>query len=180
MGATEQLNNSLFVHANGTSEQVTQNQYLTFMLGDGLFAISVGAIRAVMDYGNLAETLQLPAFVRGVVKLHGAEVPVIDLSVRSFEMPMTEVTASSCIAIVEIRHENVHQVVGLMVDAIGKIFDISTSEIYPSANTDIGASFVSGMGKVEDQFVIILNVNNILTQEDLVMLEQAVEDVSHE
>jgi len=60
MGETEQNNNSLFVHANGTSGQGTQNQYLTFMLGDGLFALSIVSIREIIDYGNLAETLQLP------------------------------------------------------------------------------------------------------------------------
>jgi purine-binding chemotaxis protein CheW len=173
MGETEQNNNSLFVHANGTSGQGTQNLYLTFMLGDGLFALSIVSIREIIDYGNLAETLQLPEFVRGVVKLHGAGIPVIDLSVRCFDMPKTEVFQSSCIVIVEIRHQNVQQVVGLMVDAVDEVLDISTGEIYPSTDTDINASFISGMGKVAGKFVIILNVNEILSPDDFTLLEMA-------
>ncbi|MDP8567340.1 chemotaxis protein CheW [Methylophilus aquaticus] len=155
--------------ANASSRQSaiavnTIQQYLTFVLGREVFAINILNIKEIIEYGNVTEVPKMPGFIRGVINLRGAVVPVIDMAAR-FDKPTAEITRKTCIVIIEVAHEDSTQVVGVMVDAVNEVLDIEAGEIEPSPNfgANIRADFIEGMGKIAGKFVIILNVNKVLS-----------------
>ncbi len=149
-------------------------QYLTFMLGGEMFAIGILAIKEIIEYGNLTEVPMMPDYIRGVINLRGSVVPVVDLSVR-FGRRSTELTRRTCIVIIEITNGEEHQVIGVVVDAVNEVLEIPQEEIEapPAFGAKIRTDFIRGMGKVNGRFVIILNVGNVLSLDDLAMLDQA-------
>jgi purine-binding chemotaxis protein CheW len=153
---------------------VDQQQYLTFMLGAEVFAINILSIKEIIEYGNLTIVPKMPAFIRGVINLRGSVVPVIDLAAR-FDRPEAEISRRTCIVIIEVQHEDVQQVIGVLVDAVNEVLEISADQIepVPSFGTKIRTDFIEGMGKVDQKFVIILNVNQVLSVDEMAELVQA-------
>ena len=140
-------------------------QYLTFMLGGEVFAIGILAIKEIIEYGGVTPVPMMPECIRGVINLRGAVVPVMDFSAR-FSRQVTEVTKRTCIVIVEVGEG---QVAGVIVDAVNAVLEIPASEIEPAPafGARIRTDFIEGMGKVNGRFVIILNIDNILSTEDM-------------
>jgi purine-binding chemotaxis protein CheW len=150
-------------------------QYLTFSLHGEMFAVGILNVKEIIEYGNLTEIPMMPPFIRGVINLRGAVVPVIDLSCR-FGNAVTEIGKRTCIVIVEVlegtgadefRHD-----LGIMVDAVSEVIEIPAGEIEPppSFGAKIRADFIHGMGKVAGKFVIILNIIKVLSVEEIAML----------
>ena len=149
---------------------VEQKQYLTFTLGGEMFSISILCIKEIIWYANLTEVPMMPACIRGVINLRGAVVPVLDLSTR-FGKPPTAVTKSTCIIIIEVQTDNAgeSQSMGVVVDAVQAVLEIASSEIEPAPTfgTKIRSDFIEGIGKVNGKFVILLNVNRVLSNEEI-------------
>jgi len=146
-----------------------QKQYLTFMLGGEMFSIGILAIKEIIEYDGLTEVPMMPACIRGVINLRGAVVPVMDLSAR-FNKPSTEVTKRTCIVIVEVANEDQDsQVMGVVVDAVNAVLEIPSTEIEPppAFGARIRTDFIEGLAKVNGKFVILLDVNQVLSIEDL-------------
>jgi purine-binding chemotaxis protein CheW len=143
-------------------------QYLTFNLGGEVFAIGILAIKEIIEYRELTEVPMMPACVRGVINLRGAVVPVMDLLLRFGKAP-SEVGKRTCFVIVETGDAHERQVVGVVVDAVNEVLDISPADIEPAPNfgARIRADFIQGMGKVRDKFVILLDVQRVLAMSDL-------------
>jgi purine-binding chemotaxis protein CheW len=142
-------------------------QYLTFMLGSEVFAIGILAIKEIIEYGSLTAVPMMPACIRGVINLRGAVVPVMDLAAR-FGRPATEVTKRTCIVIAEIETEGEPHDVGVIVDAVNAVLDIAAADIEPAPafGTRISTDFIHGMGKVDGTFVILLDINHVLSMEE--------------
>jgi len=154
-----------------------QKQYLTFMLGGEMFSIGILAIKEIIEYDGLTEVPMMPACIRGVINLRGAVVPVMDLSAR-FNKPSTEVTKRTCIVIVEVANEDQDsQVMGVVVDAVNAVLEIPSTEIEPppAFGARIRTDFIEGLAKVNGKFVILLDVNQVLSIEDLGAVTQLVE-----
>jgi purine-binding chemotaxis protein CheW len=147
------------------------SQYLTFALGSEMFAVGILNVKEIIEYGNLTEIPMMPAFIRGVINLRGSVVPVIDLSAR-FGGSQTEVGRRTCIVIVEVEDDEAKHDIGIMVDAVSEVLDIPGSEIEPppAFGAKIRADFIFGMGKVAGKFVIILNINKVLSVDEIAML----------
>jgi len=147
------------------------SQYLTFALGGEMFAVGILNVKEIIEYGHLTEIPMMPAFIRGVINLRGSVVPVIDLSAR-FGGKTTEVSRRTCIVIVEVSDGDLRHDIGIMVDAVSEVLDIPGSEIEPppSFGAKIRADFIFGMGKVDGKFVIILNIDKVLSVEEIAML----------
>jgi purine-binding chemotaxis protein CheW len=148
-------------------------QYLTFLLGGEMFAVGILNVKEIIEYGNLTEIPMMPAFIRGVINLRGAVVPVIDLAAR-FGGAQSTVGKRSCIVIVEVsegdlppRHRH-HGRCGL-----GSHRDPGSEiEPPPSFGARIRADFIQGMGKVAGRFVILLNIVKVLSVDEIAMLAQ--------
>jgi len=148
-----------------------QQQYLAFMLSGETYSISILRIKEIIQYGRLTELPRLPAFIRGVINLRGAVVPVIDLSAR-FGKPSIPSGRHNAIIILELAiGEETHNV-GVMVDAVNAVLEISDSEIEPvqTFSADIRSEFIAGMGKINGKFVNILNIQQVLSREDMAAL----------
>ena len=152
------------------SEVVEQKQYLTFTLGGEMFSIGILCIKEIIWYADLTEVPMMPACIRGVINLRGAVVPVMDLSAR-FGKPASPVSKSTCIIIIEVDTplEGERQNMGVVVDAVQAVLEIPASEIEPapSFGTKIRSDFIEGIGKVNGKFVILLNVNQVLSSEEI-------------
>ncbi|MFU8788847.1 MAG: chemotaxis protein CheW [Methylobacter sp.] len=146
-------------------------QYLTFMLSGETYAIGIRRIKEIIQYGQLTEVPRMPAFIRGVINLRGAVVPVIDLTVR-FGKQATAIGRRNCIIIIEVALGEETQSVGVMVDAVNAVLEIPASEIEaaPSFGANIRADFIAGMGKINGKFVIILNIQHVLSMDDMAEL----------
>jgi purine-binding chemotaxis protein CheW len=153
--------------------QQEEAQYLTFLLGKEMFAIDILGIKEIIEYGDLTSVPMMPEFIRGVINLRGSVVPVVDLSAR-FGRAVSEVTRRSCIVIIEAENEEEKQDIGVMVDAVSEVLEIPAADIEPapSFGVKIRADFISGMGKVKDKFVIILDAARVLSVNELAMLSE--------
>lgn len=148
-----------------------QNQYLTFVLGKETLAIGILTIKEIIEYGQPTEVPMMPDFIRGVINLRGAVVPVIDLAAR-LQRPRAAVTRKTCIVIVEAEVSGERQVIGVIVDAVNEVLEIAADEIEPppAFGTSIRTDYIAGLGKVSGRFVIILNVDHVLSIEEMVAL----------
>ncbi len=146
-------------------------QYLTFSLGGEVFALGILNVKEIIEFGNITEIPMMPTFIRGVINLRGAVVPVIDLSAR-FGGAASTVSRRTCIVIVELGSGEDRQDLGVIVDAVNEVLEIPRAEIEPppSFGAKIRADFIQGMGKVDGTFVIILNVDRVLSTEEITML----------
>ena len=176
--ASSQTVASAAARAPGTAvdDNAQIRQYLTFMLGGEMFAIGILAIKEIIEYTALTEVPMMPAAVRGVINLRGAVVPVIDLAVR-FGRPAGAVTKRTCFVIVETVANGARHDVGVVVDAVNEVLDIPASDIEPppTFGTRIRTDFIQGMGKVNNKFVILLDVNHVLALDELAEVLEAAE-----
>lgn len=150
------------------SDRHDQRQYLTFVLGKETFALGILGIKEILEYATPTEVPMMPAFIRGVVNLRGAVVPVIDLAVR-FGRQSSPVTKKTCVVIIEIASSDAHHVLGVVVDAVNEVLEIPGSEIEPAPTfgASIRTDFILGMGKVRGRFVIILDEMRVLSVDEM-------------
>jgi purine-binding chemotaxis protein CheW len=146
-------------------------QYLTFLVAGESFAIPISAIKEIIEYRHPTDVPMMPSFMRGVINLRGRVVPVIDLSAR-FGRGKGETTRRSCIVIVEIHHQEHESDIGVAVDAVNAVLDIADADIEPppSFGAKLRAEFIGGMGKLADKFVIILDIDKVLSVDELSLL----------
>jgi purine-binding chemotaxis protein CheW len=143
-------------------------QYLTFLLADGVFAMDIATVREIIQHGQLTTVPLMPTFVRGVMNLRGAVVPVIDLQARLGKAAAT-VGKKTCVIIFDAQRDNERVELGLMVDAVSEVIEIPASEIEPPPQfgSAIKRDFIKGMGKVGGKFVIILDPERALDVDEM-------------
>ena len=176
--ANPEMANYALVNTPATSLTKAESaQYLTFLLGSEMFAISILSIKEIIEYGQLTEVPRMPSFIRGVINLRGAVVPVIDLSSRFNKSP-SSVTRRTCVVILEVLYDGEQHIVGVMVDAVNAVLDIETDQIEPAPTfgANIRSDFIEGMGKVNQKFVIILNVNRVLSMDEMSELASSAQE----
>ena len=157
--------------ALATAPVERREQYLAFSLGGETFAMDIRSIREVIQFGGLTEVPLMPPFIRGVINLGGSVVPVIDLCVR-FNRPPSEVAHRTCIVILELDQAGEQADLGIMVDNVSEVLSIAASEVEPAPafGSDLRSEFIAGVAKVGDHFVIILDVNRVLSVDELAAL----------
>lgn len=150
-------------------------QYLTYTLGDEVFAMDIRAVREIIQYATMTAVPMMPDFVRGVINLRGQVVPVIDLQSR-LGRSVANVGKKTCIIIFDAANDGEKVALGLMVDAVSEVIDILDSDIEPPPQfgASIRRDFIRGMGKVGTSFIVILEPEKALSIEDMALLaEQA-------
>ena len=164
------------VPANAASSLVDVQQYLTFLLSGEMYAVGILNVKEIIEYGQLTEIPMMPAFIRGVINLRGAVVPVIDLAAR-FGGQRTETSRRTCIVIVELSTGDEHHDIGVVVDAVSEVLEVSSADIEPppSFGAKIRADFIHGMGKIGGKFVIILDIQKVLSVEEIASLTTVAE-----
>jgi len=143
-------------------------QYLTFKLDDEIFALDISKVREVLDFTNITKVPRTPVFMSGVINLRGSVVPVVDLRLK-FEMTKIEQTVNTCIIITEVTVDNEITILGALVDSVQEVLDLETGNIEPAPKIGIrlNTAFIKGMGKQRDKFIIILNIDEVFSLEEL-------------
>lgn len=156
-----------------------KDQYLTFMLGGETFAIGILSVKEIIEYGGLTAVPMMPDYVSGVINLRGRVVPAIDLSLR-FGRTATQPTRRTCIVILEGECNGEVQDLGIIVDAVNQVIDIPVENIEPppTFGARLRTEFIRGMGKVERNFVIILNGEQVLSIGEQAQLAQLAGDAN--
>ena len=144
------------------------HKYLTFLLPGKIYAVSIMKVKEIIEYGNVIDVPMMPDFINGAINLRGQVIPVIDLSVR-LGGDVVDVTRRSCIVVVDLLLADKAMKVGLLVDAVSNVIDFQESQIddAPSFNGNINTGYIEGMGKTDDGFIIILNIDNLLSMADM-------------
>lgn len=155
----------------------TTNQYLTFTLNKDIYALDISSVREVLELTPITRIPRTPKFMRGVINLRGHAVPVVDMRLK-FGMSRTEDTINTCIIIVEVVFDGEGTVMGALADSVREVIELTESMIEepPRMGTTIKTDFIRGMGKQDDDFVIILDINKILSVEELAMLKSVQQD----
>nr|WP_276609594.1 chemotaxis protein CheW [Desulfuromonas acetexigens] len=152
--------------------QEENHQYLTFKLDDEVFALGIDKVREVLDYTSVTKVPQTPDFMRGVINLRGSVVPVVDMRLK-FGMAKTEKTVNTCIIIVEINLEGETTVLGALADSVQEVLDLEPHQIEPAPKigTKLRTEFIRGMGKRDEQFIIILDIDKVFSSEELATVQ---------
>jgi purine-binding chemotaxis protein CheW len=146
------------------------DRYLTFTLGGDGYALGILDVTEIMEFRSLTVVPMMPSFIRGVINLRGRVVPVVDLATR-FGRGTTEVARRTSIIIVEAAADQhgARQSMGIVVDAVNKVLHLSGEDIEPppAFGAGIRTDFISGMARYNDAFIIVLDVNRVLSLEEL-------------
>ena len=143
-------------------------QYLTFTLDDEVFAVNIAKVHEVLDFTKITKVPKTPDYLRGVINLRGSVVPVADMRLK-FGLPKTEKTVNTCIVIMELSLDGDNTVLGALVDSVQEVLDLEPGQIEPAPRigTRLKPEFIKGMGKRDDQFIIILDIDKVFSAEEL-------------
>lgn len=161
-----------------SSNTITETrQYLTFRLGEELYALDIANVREVLDYTSITRVPRMPESMLGVINLRGSVVPVIDMRLK-FGIAPTEKTVNTCIVIVEVTMDDESIIIGALVDSVQEVFDLEPSQVEPPPRLGkkLNTDFIKGMGKREDEFVIILEINRVFSVDEVAGVADALED----
>lgn len=150
-------------------EKITETrQYLSFKLDDEDFALDISKVREVLDYARITRVPQTPEFMCGVINLRGSVVPVMDLN-RKFGIRSTEKTVNTRIIIGEVSIEGDGTVMGVLADSVNEVMELEPENIEPSPSIGIrmNTDYLMGVGKREDEFVLILDIDRVFSADEL-------------
>ena len=160
-------------------EGITEvSQYLTFKLEDEVYALEVADVREVLEQkiNRITKIPRTPDYLRGVINVRGSVVPVVDMRLK-FNMNETKETIDTCIIVIEVSLEGNRDgkttILGLLADSVQEVVDLEPDQIEaaPEIGNQLRTEFIAGIGKRNDQFIIILKINKILTAEELSVVE---------
>lgn len=154
--------------ASPTQGRTGTSQYLTFHAAQASYAMCIGAIREIIEYGSITSIPLMPSFIRGVINLRGAVVPVIDLSIR-LGFAAQPPGPRSCIVIVEMSHEDEIFEMGLVVDGVSEVIELSAADLEPppTFGANIRSDFIQNMARIHGRFVIVMRLEQVLSIDEV-------------
>ncbi|MBN2657248.1 MAG: purine-binding chemotaxis protein CheW [Spirochaetales bacterium] len=164
MEAVKQSEDDIFL-ADDDDDLQSQNKYLLFNLGNEVFGLEIGSIIQIVEMQKITEVPDMPPYIKGVINQRGKVIPLMDLRLR-FGMPERDYDDRNCIIIVNIHNS----FIGLIVDTVAEVHDIDDKNIDPSPgfkSSTLKEKYISGLGKIGEDVKILLDVEKIITQDDL-------------
>lgn len=154
--------------ANGNGPE-SSKQYLTFQIGNEEYAIGILRVREILEFTGVTRVPSMPACVRGVLNLRGSVLPVIDLA-SMFGFEAKEVTKQTCVIVVEVEHDGQASTLGVITDAVNEVIELPEEQIEPAPafGTAAHSSYLVGLGNAGGSFVMILDVDRLLSIEELI------------
>jgi purine-binding chemotaxis protein CheW len=150
-------------------EGITEtSQYLTFVLDGEVYALDIKQVREVLDFTEITKVPRMPAFMRGVINLRGGVVPVVDLRLK-FGLEKTEKTVDTCIIIMELTIDGSITRLGALADSVREVLNLEPDQIEPAPRLGmrLNTEFIKGMGKKNDEFIIILDIDKVFSEDEL-------------
>ncbi|MCX5804816.1 MAG: chemotaxis protein CheW [Proteobacteria bacterium] len=148
-------------------------QYLTFQLGEEVFAIDVSCVREILEFTTVTKVPKTPDYMRGVINLRGSVVPVLDMRLK-FGMTKTEKKVNTCVIVIEVSFEGETTIMGALVDSVQEVLELDPDQIEPAPRIGIQlkTEFIKGMGKRDDRFIIVLDTDKVFSAEELNAITQ--------
>lgn len=155
--------------------------FLTFTLGEETFAFPVEHVREVLDLTAVTKVPRTPDFLRGVINLRGSVVPVVDMRVK-FGFPSIEDGLDTCIIVVEVDYGGEKTQIGALADSVQEVFDLAGGDIEPppAFGMRLHAGYIQGMGKKDEQFIIILDTDRVFSEDELILASSVSENQAEE
>ncbi|MEE8191036.1 MAG: chemotaxis protein CheW [Candidatus Scalindua sediminis] len=152
-----------------TKNTVDKEKFLTFALGKEEYGIEILKVREIIGLMEITTVPQTPDYMKGVINLRGKVIPVIELRLK-FSMPEVEHTQETCIIVVEVGSAQA----GIIVDSVSEVMDIKRDEIEetPNIGQGIDTNFINGLSEKNGKLIILLNIEKVLSFEELEMVEQ--------
>ena len=149
-------------------ESVEQPQYLTFYIAEEEYAVGILRVKEIIQFDTVTRVPKMPPWIRGVINLRGGVVPVVDLAVK-FRLPETRITNATCIVIVEVELAGEQTVMGVLADAVSQVIELRAGDIQPppAFGTGVHADFLLGMGRAGKKFVLMLDIDKVLSTDEL-------------
>lgn len=146
-----------------------EGKYLTFVLGTEEYGIEILKVREIIGIMDITSVPQTPDYMKGVINLRGKVIPVIDLRLK-FAMTEEEYTQETCTIVVEVNSS----LIGIIVDTVSEVVDVGSDEIEetPQFGQGIDTDFITGLGKVKGKIIILLDIEKVMTTEELEMVEE--------
>ena len=147
---------------------VEASQYLTFKLDEELYAVDIVKVREVLEFTAVTKVPRTPDFMRGVINLRGNVVPVVDMRLK-LGLTQTEKTVNTCVVITEVDVDGEKTILGALADSVQEVIELDASQIVPPPRmgTRIDTDVIRGMGKRDDHFLIILDIDRVFTVADV-------------
>ena len=144
------------------------SQYLTFTLDKEQFAVDIHQVREVLEFTSITKVPRTPEFMRGVINLRGSVVPVVDLRLK-FGLTRTEQSIDTCVIITEVESKGEKLVLGALADSVQEVLELEPGDIEPPPRmgTRVNIDFIRGMGKRDEKFLILLDLERVLTEDEL-------------
>lgn len=171
MPKTEELKMESGSAGSAVSES-RAGKYLTFRLDNEEYGLEILKVREIIGLMDITSVPKTPDYVRGIINLRGTVIPVLDLK-KKFDMGQIEDTEETCVIVVEVALDGKAVMMGTIVDAVSEVLDIQEDEIEdaPAFGNNVNTRFILGIGKVKDEVKILLDIDEVLTATDMVMLE---------
>ena len=149
------------------SADVNSRQYVTFHLGRELFGVEVARTREILSLVPVTRVPQMPDYLLGVINLRGQVVPVVDLRLK-LGLPQVETTRESCVIVMEVDLDGEPIIVGGLADAVREVLELRSDQTEPPPRMGLRlqAEFIAGMGKVDEEFLILLDIDRIFSAEE--------------
>lgn len=159
-----------------TVEIITQSShYLTFKIDEEYFTVNVHNVREILEYTKITKMPDAPHFMRGIINVRGSVIPVIDLRLK-FGMEETEAKSSTRIIVMEIEREGRTLVIGSLADSVKEVIEITPDQIEPppEMGTRWKKDYILGVGKYQDEFIMLLDIKKLFSTEELTRIDQPV------
>lgn len=149
------------------------HQYLTLQLDKERYAIEVSRIEEVLEYQSITRVPKMPESMRGVINVRGTIVPIVDLRYK-FGLPVSEATVDTSIVVLEVAQEGETIRIGTIADAVEEVVEIAPKQIEPAPKigTKLDNDFIEGLGKIHENFVVILDTDKIFTTEEIAQIAE--------
>lgn len=156
-------------------------QFLTFMLSEEVYGVEVSKVREVLEVIDITKVPRMPPFMRGVINLRGGVVPVVDLAMK-FGMDAIVNTVNTCIIVLEVEVNGDLVVVGALADSVREVIELDPSQIEPAPRigTTLNTEFIEGIGKRDDEFIIILTIDRIFSVSEITAVKTGVQEEEEE
>lgn len=164
------------VEAAALEDSERAGKYLTFQLGSEEFGIPVLKIREIMGIQEITTVPQTPSWMKGVINLRGKVIPVIDLRLK-FGMPTVPYNQRTCIVVAQVQTESEQILMGLVVDEVSEVVNISAGEIEdaPSFGSNVPTPYILGMAKQKGKVKILLDIDQALSSSELNTLQDVLQ-----
>lgn len=161
------MSNLTFDSSETLSSSFTSGKFLTFLLADEAYGVEVLRIREIIRMQKITPVPQMPIHVKGVINLRGKVIPVVDLRLK-FNLPAEEATERTCVIVVEVENgQRVSTLLGLVVDAVEEVLNITEGEVEPSPDfgTQLSSECCLGIAKIKDSIKTLLDIEKVVSSE---------------